>query len=269
MVKEFLIGSCFLLISFLGRGQRQDSSTNSVVINGKLFTAIYQQTAAEYRALCLQAYNIARLRVDEALKKQKRNGQKPFAIVTDIDETILDNSPNAAHQSLQGKDYESSAWKEWSDMANADTVPGAFSFLKYASSKGIQVFYITNRKANERIATIENLKKYHFPNTDSMHLFTRVYPDSSSKESRRLAGGKKYNVILLLGDNLGDFSAFFDTKHLAERRENVDKVSYEFGNKFIVLPNPGYGDWESSLYDLKRLTTAQKDSVIKTKLKTY
>jgi 5'-nucleotidase (lipoprotein e(P4) family) len=268
MLKGFII-SCLLLISFFGNAQRQDSATNSVVINGKLFTAIYQQTAGEYRALCLQAFNIAKLRVDEAVKKQKGKGQKPLAIVTDIDETILDNSPNAAHQSLRGKDYESSSWKEWSDMANADTVPGGFSFLKYASSKGIQIYYITNRRAYERAATLENLKKFHFPNADSMHLFTRVYPDSSSKESRRLFVGKKYNVILLLGDNLGDFSAFFDYKHLGERRENVDKLSYEFGSRFIVLPNPGYGDWESSLYDLKRLTTAQKDSVIKSKVKTY
>jgi len=268
MKKVFLIALCTLFIKY-SIGQSNDTFPGSIVLHGKLFTALYQQSAAEYRALCLQAFNFARIRLDEALKNQKGKGKKPLAVITDIDETVLDNSPNQAHQSLLGKEYESKAWKEWTDMANADTVPGACSFLKYASSKGVKIYYVTNRRMNEKGSTIENLKKYHFPDSDSMHVFPRVHPDSSSKETRRRDIEKKYNIVLLLGDNLGDFSFLFERKPSAARNEAVDKASYEFGKRFIVIPNPGYGDWESSLYQYKRLTPAQKDSVIKATIKTY
>lgn len=268
-MKRILVISIFTLLIKYSTGQSNDSLPHNIVLNGKLFNAIYQQKAGEYKALCLQAFNIARLRVDEIIKRQKGKTKKPLAIITDIDETILDNSPNQAHQSLLGKGYESNAWKEWTDMANADTVPGAYSFLKYASSKGIQIFYITNRKANEKNSTIENLKKFHFPNSDSIHLFPKVHPDSSSKETRRKEIEKNYNVVLLLGDNLSDFSFLFDKQPMNIRNENVNKVSCEFGKRFIVIPNPGYGDWETSLFEYKRLTPLQKDSVIKNDIKTY
>src|ERR1700761_9242142 len=66
-------------------------------INGKLWASLWQQKAAEYRALCFQAYNIAHLRADQAVAKPSK---KPMVIITDIDETLLDNSPNAVSQAL-------------------------------------------------------------------------------------------------------------------------------------------------------------------------
>ena len=141
--------------------------SNSVGIDGKIFATAYIQKAAEYRALCFQAYNIARLRVEQIVNK---NYSKPKALITDIDETVLDNSAYEAHQTLQGKDYEPASWAEWTAMANADTVPGALSFLKFASSKGIEIFYVTNRAEKEREVTLKNLKKFNFPNADNAHL---------------------------------------------------------------------------------------------------
>ena len=81
----------------------QEALTSNIITNGKLFTALFQQRAAEYRALCFQAYNIAHLRLDQALQN---TGNLPSCIITDIDETILDNSPYAVHQALLGKDYD-------------------------------------------------------------------------------------------------------------------------------------------------------------------
>jgi 5'-nucleotidase (lipoprotein e(P4) family) len=82
--------------------------TDHFIVDGKLFTAVWQQHAAEYKALCLQAFNTATLRLDEYL--QQDTSQKPPAVITDIDETFLDNSPYAIRQALQGKDYEPSSW---------------------------------------------------------------------------------------------------------------------------------------------------------------
>jgi 5'-nucleotidase (lipoprotein e(P4) family) len=236
----------------------------NVSMNGKLFTAMFQQRAAEYRALCLQGYNIARMYI-EAYIKQK---EKPLAIITDIDETILDNSPYAVHQAYTGKEYEPASWYEWTDKSAADTMPGAASFLKYVASKNIQVFYVTNREDRERASTLTNLKKFGLPNADEIHLYTKQ--NTSSKEARRLQILERYDVILLMGDNLADLNVLFDKKTETERSNNVDALAAEFGRKLIVFPNPNYGDWESSLYKYNyKLSQIQKDSILKTVLKNY
>ena len=79
-----------------------------------------------------------------------------------------------------------------------------------------------------------------------------------------------YQVVLLLGDNLADFSSLFDKKTEAERANNVNQVANEFGKRFIVLPNANYGGWEDAIYENKRTwTLAQKDSIIKAKVIGY
>lgn len=243
----------------------ESNGNSSIGIDGKMFATAYMQRAAEYRALCFQAYNIARLRVDEIVTK---NYPKPKALITDIDETVLDNSHYEAHQTLQGKDYESASWVEWTAMANADTVPGALSFLKYASSRGIEVFYVTNRAEKEREVTLKNLQRFNFPNADNAHLMLRE--SNSSKEERRKSIAASYYVAMLLGDNLADFDFLFDVKNSGQRMNNVNALAGEFGDRFIILPNFTYGDWESSMYSyMPSLTQSQKDSSIKAALRTY
>lgn len=243
------------------------TSASNLVADGKLFTALFQQKAAEYKALCFQAYNIARLRLDQSLSNPV--SAKPKAIVTDIDETVLDNSPYAVHQGLQGKDYEPVSWiNEWTVKADADTLAGAYSFFKYAASKNVEVFYITNREDKERASTLQNLQKFGFPYADERHLVTKS--TVSSKEPRRQQLAATHDIIMLIGDNLSDFSTLFDKRSTEERTKNVQANAGEFGNKFIVLPNANYGDWESALYNYNyKLTAAQKDSVIKSVLKNY
>lgn len=236
-----------------------------MVVDGKIFTTLFQQHAAEYKALCYQAYNIAYLRLDQALMNQP---SKPRAIITDIDETVLDNSAYAAHRAAQGKDYDAASWMEFTGKAIADTVPGAYNFLRYAASQGVQVFYITNREEKERTGTLQNLKKFGFPNADETHLLTRQ--GTSGKEARRSAVLKDHEVVLLLGDNLSDFSFLFDKRSTEERSSAANALAAEFGRKFIVLPNPVYGDWEAALFKYNYgLTPQQKDSVMKSLLKGY
>jgi 5'-nucleotidase (lipoprotein e(P4) family) len=243
-----------------------NSNPQHITANGKLFTAVFQQRAAEYNALCFQAYNIARVRLDEALAKATQ--EKPLAIVTDIDETVLDNSPYDVKQSLVGKDYEQKSWEEWTALAKADTIPGALSFFKYAASKGVRIFYLTNRAEAERQGTLANLAQKGFP--DAVHEQLVLKGTVSSKEPRRQAIAAKYEIAMLIGDNLGDFSSLFDKKQPGERNHNAALSASEFGKKYIVLPNPVYGDWENSLYNYRYdLTPVQKDSLLKSVLKSY
>lgn len=238
-------------------------SGKNIVLDGKLFATIFHQKAAEYRALCFQAYNIARLRVDN----YKPASKKPKAIIIDIDETILDNSPYEAKQVLQGKDFEPASWSEWVGKAIADTMPGSASFLKYAASKGITIFYITNRDEKEKLATIKNLRTFNLPNADTNHLLARK--STSSKESRRLNVASTHEIMMLIGDNLADFSILFDKVNSTDRLRNTNFSASDFGNRFIVLPNFTYGDWESAMYNYNKYSNAQKDSVMKSVLKSY
>jgi 5'-nucleotidase (lipoprotein e(P4) family) len=236
-----------------------------ITLRGKLFASLYQQRAAEYRALCLQAYNIARFRLDDILRSAP--GSMPRAIITDLDETVFDNSRNEVHQDLQGKGFDPAGWTQWTSMADADTVPGSFSFFKYAASRNVEIFYITNRGEKDRAGTLENLQKFNFPDASNDHLFVRQ--NTSGKEARRQQVMTGHDVVMLLGDNLSDFSQVFDLRTVDDRSRTVDQLASEFGNRFIVLPNPVYGDWENSVYGYKQLTTAQKDSAIRSQLKAY
>jgi 5'-nucleotidase (lipoprotein e(P4) family) len=209
------------------------------------------------------------MRVDEIMKERANMAEVHSpAIITDIDETFLDNSPNAVHQALLGKDYEPAAWAEWTSKANADTMSGALAFYKYAASKGISIFYITNRDEKDKAGTLANLKRFGFPYADEFHMLVRT--TTSGKEERRQQVAANYDILLLLGDNLSDFSALFDKKTEAERDQNVYSLANQFGKKFIILPNFNYGGWEDAIYDNRRdWTPAQKDSLLRSKLKSY
>lgn len=228
-------------------------------VRGKIYAAFYQQHAAEYQALSLQAYNIAKLRLDEAIATK---GNKPLAIVTDIDETFLDNSYYAVEMAKQGKVWTQDSWANWTEKGVATPLSGALDFFNYAASKGVTIFYITNRNEVERKGTVANLEKYNFPIQNSNNVIFRTA--ESSKENRRLNVSKDYEIALLLGDSLTDFSSAFDNhKSEKERAEAVKKLGTEFGKKFIVLPNVGYGDWESAVFDYKYdLTQEQRDSIL-------
>jgi 5'-nucleotidase (lipoprotein e(P4) family) len=257
-----------LLLAAAGCSAPQKLATterpNTAIADGKLFTAFFQQRAAEYRALCFQAYNFARVRLDQQLAMEGR----PKAIITDIDETVLDNSAYAVHQGLLRKDWDQQSWYNWTALAEADTVPGAPSFLWYASARGVQIFYVTNRDEKERAATLKNLQKFRLPNADDAHLVLKQ--GTSSKEARRQQIMANYEVLLLLGDNLADFSSLFDKKTEDERKNNTNVSAGSFGSRFIVLPNANYGDWENAFYRYNySLTAAQKDSIIRAGVRSY
>jgi 5'-nucleotidase (lipoprotein e(P4) family) len=267
--------SSFILLSFLiaiscatqnvNSSQNSQRDLNDIALNGKVYSALWQQNSGEFKALCYQAYNMATSIVEATSKLQTF---RPVAIVTDIDETILDNSPYAVTQAKKGNEFDNETWLEWTSKGEAKAYPGAVEFFNFAASKNIPVFYISNRNENDKAGTLKNLKDLGFPYADEEHLL--IMKDTSDKEERRKEVMKKYQIFLYLGDNLSDFSEVFYHKSQFERNTIVDEMARDFGTKFIVLPNSGYGDWESALpgYNYK-LNPSQKDSVILGNLKGY
>ena len=238
-----------------------------------VLSILYQQQAAEYRALCLQAYNIARQKVDEIASNKVYSGKK-FAIITDLDETVLDNSTANAWLYLQDSIVNFRFLLHWWLKGIAEAVPGSVSFFNYANSKGIDIYYISNRLDSDIVvkATMKNMRNLGFPYTsdaDANHFLFLKSGSSNSKESRRNQVEKIDSVILFLGDNLIDHDRSFDGQSNEIRRNETDRLKDKWGERYIVFPNSIYGDWESRLYTIPGLSKTLKDSARASVLKAF
>lgn len=231
---------------------------------------LWTQSSGEARALSYQAFALAKMLLDRDLRLNRRSRMRR-AVVVDADETVLDNSRYQAMLLKNGRGYDAQSWADWVNRAEATAIPGAVEFLRYAASRGVKVFYITNRKLAEKEATAANLKKLGFPDVSDQTLLVRTDANSSTKEPRRQIVSSRYRIVLLIGDNLNDFAEMFEKeKTVAGRMAAVDKNRDQFGTRFIVLPNAMYGDWESAIYDYNfKLTEAEKAAKRKGQLKTY
>ena len=231
---------------------------------------VWTQTAGEARALAYQAFNLARMMLDRDLQTNRRSRMRR-AIVVDADETVLDNSRYQATLLKNRQSYDARTWTEWVKRAEAEAIPGAVEFLRYAASRGVRIFYITNRNLVEKEATASNLKKLGFPDVSDETLLVRTDTKTSSKEARRRTVSARFRIVLLMGDNLNDFAEIFDqSRTVADRLAAVERNKEQFGKRFIVLPNVMYGDWESAIYDYNfKLTDEEKAAKRKSRLRTY
>jgi len=232
-------------------------------------SVLWMQASGERAALCYQAFALARMMLDRDLRTSHSKMKR--ALIVDIDETIMDNSPYQAWLIKNHQNFSDQTWLDWVNKAEATAIPGAVEFLNFANSRGVRVFYITNRKAAEKEGTAANLRKLGFPNVSDETLLVRTDPKSSTKEPRRQSVSARYRVVLLMGDNLNDFSDVFENaKTVATRRSVTDQNQKAFGARFIVLPNPMYGDWESAVYDYNfKLSEEEKDAKRKSLLKDF
>ncbi len=226
---------------------------------------LWYQKSAERRAISYQAFNMARLIFHVDLEKGTFG--KKRAVVVDIDETVLDNSPYEAGVIGQDHGYPT-GWGEWINDARAEALPGAVEFLNYVVEKGADVFYVSNRKARFKEPTMKNLKALGFPQVIDTHVLLRE--DTGDKEPRRQKVRENNRIVLLMGDNLNDFDSIFRKKGVDERLAAVDGLKEEFGRKFIVLPNPMYGEWEGSIYNYNwKMSPEEKSEARKSNLTTW
>ncbi len=233
----------------------------------KVQAQVWTQNSAEYKALCFQAFNTAKINIDSYLSSERKY-DRPLAIITDVDETVLDNSPYDGRLILEDVSYDRESWVEWGNLEIAEAIPGSLEFLSYAYEKGIQVFYVSNRYSEQLESTVNNLKRLGFPNVSESTVLLRS--DSRSKSERRNSISDGHEVIMLIGDNLSDFNDEFEVKISEERINYTNQMKDNFGTKLIVLPNPNYGDWESNgLFGGESFDNIEKDSIRKSNIKSY
>ncbi|MFH2129021.1 MAG: 5'-nucleotidase, lipoprotein e(P4) family [bacterium] len=257
---------CFWILPVMAKPYPKED----VLPDQLVMATLWHQTAAEYRAIAYQTFNLARVVLDVELQKQTA---KQKAIVLDLDETLLDNSPYQAMVVVKQTGYPH-GWFEWIDAAQAGAIPGAVEFLKYADAKGVAIIYLSNRKITKdrKIPgmqnTLKNMRALGFPQADESHMYLRNA--SSSKQSRRDEIATKFDIIMLFGDNLNDHDVIFEHKGVAERLAAVDANQKEFGHRYFVLPNAMYGEWEGAVYDYQwRKSTAEKSQMRKAALNAW
>lgn len=228
-----------------------------------LDATLWTQTAVEYDGVARGAYHLAGAMMERALadstwtaalpqaeQSPTRYRDKPPAVVLDVDETVLDNTAYQARLIRQDATYDAESWRAWCREGRADAVPGALAFTKRAAKQGVQVIYLTNRDSVVEAATRDNLRRLGFPVVDAPDavLTQGERPGWTPKQARRAWVAERYRVLLLVGDNLGDFAPSVDTT-LAARQQMADRYEAFWGTRWIALPNPQYGSWRGALFD--------------------
>jgi 5'-nucleotidase (lipoprotein e(P4) family) len=230
--------------SSITKHEEQNISQENLVL-----ATIWFQSSPEAKALFYQGFNLAKERVLEYSKLVSKN---PKAVVVDLDETMIDNSPFQGKMIETAKGFTSEFWAEWVTKEEALAMPGAVEFTKFCYELGVEVIFISNRTVSELQPTMNNMHKLGFSFVKPENFFLKT--DKSGKEPRRLEVAKKFEVILLLGDNLNDFAEFFENRGDDWGASVVEKYREEFGKKFILFPNPMYGEWEKNIYNHQRVT---------------
>lgn len=266
--KILLTGIIIFAMTSCCKNKQNEAKQELNYVKVNEMATLWYHYAAERDAIYFQTYKFARMALDNQLAKNKdlKTAKKP-AVVLDIDETVLDNSPQQLKLLQLATPYTPESWSEWAKVVQAQPLPGALEFTKYAQENGVEVFYVSNRFVKNLNYAIQNLKKYDFPNADSAHVFLK--DKTSNKTKRRNKVSENYDIILLLGDNLRDFTEEFAKRDVKDMgKAVVEKNKNLFGVKYIIFPNPMYGEWERVLYNNSfKWSEAQKDSLRKLLIK--
>ena len=235
------------------------------VPNDNLNAVAWMQTSVEFRLIAGQTWRGALVQLDRAIKtpgwdaltkEDRGNSAKglPPAIIVDVDETMLDNSPYQARLIRDGQSYNEATWAEWVKEEAAKPLPGALEFARAASARGVKVFYLSNRSEDLGDATLRNLRKAGFPVKDaSQFLGLGVVVDGcesegSEKGCRRQLVGRKHRVLMQFGDQIGDLVTVVANTQ-AGREQAVRPYLGWVGERWFMLPNPTYGSWEPALFN--------------------
>ena len=226
-----------------------------------LMATLWVQRAAEYDAISRAVYQSAAAQLERVLEDRDITAiteqldqdyrDLPPAIILDVDETVLDNVEYQARLILSDGVYGSETWHPWCEERAATPVPGSLEFLRRADELGVAVFYVTNRRVVVDRATEDNLRALGYPLSDTEdRVLTRGEREewTGDKTTRRAFVGEKYRVVMMFGDNLGDFIDIEDLG-AAERDARVTEYGNWWGTRWFVLPNPMYGSWDEILID--------------------
>ena len=231
------------------KAETKDGTHGSELIQNPLLWAVaWSSTAAEFAALCHQAFNFAKFRVDQAVQ-QHDGSKRPLAVIADMDNTIVHAASYWGYLINEGIDFfNDDIWDEWIPKNLITLVPGAEEFLRHCEKQSVEVFYVTNRDQgpNTYNYALKQLQYLEIPFADREHL--TVFQDSSDKTPAREAISATHELTLLLGDNLNDFKRDYYIDDIDERFALVERDKEDLGSRFIILPNATDGHWVRAIF---------------------
>lgn len=282
-VKGLIVALVIALIASIGYGYHMtqkssalegaitQSSRSESYINGVIY-----QLSAEVAGLQYQAYELAKIRLEQRIAEQKSGVyKKPIAVISDIDDTLTSDAPFMAEILQSNPTWDNGPWDHYYEALATEActpIPGALEFCKYAESKGVPVFYITNRPPNKEKLTIAQLQKWGFPYADKEHVQVMTDENKSDKTERRSNVEATHDVVMYIGDNIGDFTdAFKRELGPIKRTELASDQAYKslWGDRWIVLPNATYGDYVGAAWFKKDVDAKGKAEYIKKLLDHY
>lgn len=264
-----------------------------VAPDDNLNAVLWMQRSAEYAGVTRSLFRAAADRLDEALKQpnwdalvsderslgkpavvESEAGEEaepavkqtvprpardlaklPPAVIMDIDETVLDNSPYQVRMVLDGNEFSDATWDLWVAEKKAKPLEGMVDFAKAAEARGVTILYISNRAVHLQEATLANLRDVGLPvKDDSVFLGMGLDVEGceqekpSDKYCRRELAGRNYRVLMQFGDQLGDFVRLTNPSHEG-RAEVLEQYRDWFGERWWMFPNPTYGSWEAAMFN--------------------
>ncbi|NQX90472.1 MAG: 5'-nucleotidase, lipoprotein e(P4) family [Halioglobus sp.] len=224
-------------------------------IHESLNATLWTMTAPEYFASASQAYRAARDNLVVALNDPQWSAAieqtgdyaaLPPAVLMDIDQTILDTSIYNARIVTEHGEYTQKTFSDWCHEATAPAIPGAKNFIQDALSRGVKIIYYSRRIESLRECTTKNLQALGLP-VEQEFLLLNNYQPETEKAYLRAQLSDTFRILLLVGDDLDDFVANSKTDPVS-RMALVRQYHEHWGRKWVVLPNPMYGAWDTSLY---------------------
>jgi 5'-nucleotidase (lipoprotein e(P4) family) len=177
-------------------------------------------------------------------------GRKPLAVVLDVDETALQNLGFEYDDAMHpGRTYDQERWNRWERSGTSAVLPmpGAAAALQAIRRNGVTVIFNSNRMAataSQSEAALNDAGLGPARHGRTLWLQGDVAP-GSAKDPRRAAISRRYCVVAMAGDQLGDFSDLFNAHALAvpARRRAAGDAPYAglWGNGWFMLSNPVYG----------------------------
>lgn len=198
------------------------------------------RNSAEYRASALQAYRLAGSRIEQ-LAAGRTSGA--WAVILDADETLLDNSAYQKERAAHGLGFTPESWRVWVARREARAIPGAADFLRRVHGLGGVVAVVTNRTKSECPDTELNLAAEELV-ADAVLCRPDAGPGDKQPRFDQVAQGRAApglppaEVLMWVGDNILDFPG------LGQAARATPEGLADFGQRFILLPNPMYGSWE-------------------------
>lgn len=248
-------------------------------VQENLDATLWAQTSSELPAATIGTYSVATASL-QRIVAERPTGNDRMAVVMDVDETVLDGYSYMTQLLLDNEEYTAETWDQWLALRVNAAIPGAIDFIKTGQELGASFIFITNRECLKRADnsgdcpqkedTLAVLRELGVQ-TDLDHLFLRgerpparclsILTDvekekgrwvSSDKTGRRQCVRLDHDIVMLVGDQLGDFIGGLEGATPEIRKALVGQYRGKWGNTWFMIPNPTYGDWLDILQPDKR-----------------